>query len=65
MLYSCKRFVDKIVQEKKSFSEKIDILIIYNIIILKSVCLSVGVRKLQFAILARSSREMSLTVHIV
>ena len=30
-----------------------------------SVCLSVGVRKLQFAILARSSREMSLTVRIV
>ena len=30
-----------------------------------SVCLSVGVRKLQVAILARSSREMSLTVRIV
>ena len=29
------------------------------------VCLSVGVRKLQVAILARSSREMSLTVRII
>ena len=29
------------------------------------VCLSVGFRKLQVAILARSSREMSLTVRIV
>ena len=38
---------------------------IYTIILLKSVCLSVGVRKLQVAILARSSREMSLTVRIV
>ena len=36
-----------------------------RIILLKSVCLSVGVRKLQVAILARSSREMSLTVRIV
>ena len=39
--------------------------IIYTIILLKSVCLSVSVRKLQVAILARSSREMSLTVRIV
>ena len=38
---------------------------IYTIILLKSVCLSVGVRKLQVAILALSSREMYLTVHIV
>ena len=30
-----------------------------------SICLSVGVRKLQVAILARSSREMSLTDRIV
>ena len=29
-----------------------------------SVCLSVGVRKLQVAILARSAREMSLTVSV-
>ena len=41
------------------------ILIIYTIILLKSVCLSVGVRKLQIAILARSPREMTLTVRIV
>ena len=34
---------------------------IYTIILLKSV----GVRKLQVAILARSSRDISLTVHIV
>ena len=33
---------------------------IYTIIFHKPVCLSVGVRKLQVAILARSSREMSL-----
>ena len=33
-------------------------------ILLKSACLSVVVRKLQAAILARSSREMSLTVCI-
>ena len=39
--------------------------IICTIIVLKSVCLSVGVRKLQVAILARSSREMYLTVRIV
>ena len=39
--------------------------LIYTIILLKYVCLSVGVSKLQVAILARSSREMSLTVHIV
>ena len=39
--------------------------IIYTIILLKSVCMSVGVLKLQVAILARSSREMSLTVRIV
>ena len=38
---------------------------IYTIICLKSVCLSVSVRKRQVAILARSSREMSLTVRIV
>ena len=38
---------------------------IYTIICLKSVCLSVSVRKLQVAILARSSREMSLTDRIV
>ena len=38
---------------------------IFTIILLKSVCLSVGVRKRQVAILARSSREMSLTVRIV
>ena len=42
---------------------------IYTIILHKSVCLSVclsvGVRKLQVAILARFSREMSLTVRIV
>ena len=36
-----------------------------TIIFLKSVCLSVGVRKLQVAILARSSWEMYLTVRIV
>ena len=36
-----------------------------TIILLKSVCMSVGVRKLQVAILARSSREMSLTDRIV
>ena len=40
--------------------------VIYTIIYLSlSVCLSVGVHKLQVAILARSSREMSLTVRIV
>ena len=40
--------------------------VIYTIlIILKSVCLYVGVRKLQGAIIARSSREMYLTVRIV
>ena len=39
--------------------------IIYTIILLKSVCLSVGVRKLQVAILARSTREMAITVCIV
>ncbi len=38
---------------------------IYTIILLKSLCLSVGVRILQVAILARSSREMYLTVRIV
>ena len=38
---------------------------IYTIILLLKVCLSVSVRKLQVAILARSSREMSLTVRIV
>ena len=41
---------------------------IYTIILHKSVCLSypsVGVRKLQVAILAQSSREMSLTDRIV
>ena len=38
---------------------------IYTIILHKSVCLSVGVRKLQVAILARSSREMSLTDRIL
>ena len=38
---------------------------IYTIILLKSVCLSVDVRKLQVAILARSSREMLQTVRIV
>ena len=38
---------------------------IYTIILLKYVCLSVGVRKLQVAILARSSRKMSLTVRFV
>ena len=37
---------------------------IYTIILLKSVCLSVGVRKLLVAMLARSSRVMSLTVRI-
>ena len=37
----------------------------YTIILHKSVCLSVGVRKLQDAILARSSREMSLNDRIV
>ena len=37
---------------------------IFTIIILKSVCLSVVVRKLQVAILARSSREISQTVRI-
>ena len=31
----------------------------------KSACLSVGVRKLQVAILARSSREMSLTDRVL
>ena len=41
------------------------LLFIYTIILLKSVCLSVGVRKMQVAILARSSREMPLTVRIV
>ena len=44
-------------------------IIIYTIICLKSVCLSVclsvSVRRLQVAILARLSREMSLTVRIV
>ena len=39
-------------------------LFIYTIILLKSVCLSVGVRKRQVAILARSSREISQTVRI-
>ena len=38
---------------------------IYTIILLKTVCLSVGVHKLQVTILARLSREMSLTVRIV
>ena len=38
---------------------------IYTIILLKSVCLSVGVRKRQVAIIALSSREMYLTVRIV
>ena len=42
-------------------SKVLHLAIIYTIILLKSV----GVRKLQVAILARSSREMSLTVHIV
>ena len=42
-----------------------NISVIYTIILLKSVCLSVGVRKLQVVILARSSREMYLTVRIV
>ena len=36
----------------------------HTIILLKSVCLSVDVSKLQVAILARSSREMSQTVCI-
>ena len=40
-------------------------MIIYTIICLKSVCLSVSVSKLQAAIIAPSSREMSLTVRIV
>ena len=40
-------------------------LTIYTIILLMSVCLSVGVRKVQVAILARSSRKMYLTVRIV
>ena len=44
------------IQQVISFSQ-----LIYTIIPLKSV----GVRKLQVAILARSSREMSLTVSIV
>ena len=38
---------------------------IYTIILHKSVSLSVGVRKRQVAILARSSREMSLTDRIL
>ena len=38
---------------------------IYTIICLKSVSLSVDVRRLQVAILARSPREMSQTDHIV
>ena len=38
---------------------------IYTIILHKSVCVSVGVRKLQVAILARSPREMSLTDRIL
>ena len=37
----------------------------YTIILHKSVCLSVGVRKLQVAILAPSSREMTLTDRIL
>ena len=40
------------------------IYVIYTIILLKSVCLSVTVSKLQVAILARSSREMPQTVRI-
>ena len=40
---------------------KHEVLYIYTIILIKSV----DVRKLQVAILARSSREMSLTVRIV
>ena len=44
---------------------KSDTFQIYTIILHKSVCLSVGVRKLQVAILARSSREMSLTDRIL
>ena len=41
------------------------IIIIYTIICLKSVSLSVDVRRLQVAILARSPREMSQTDRIV
>ena len=37
----------------------------YTKILLKSVCLSVGVSKLQVTILAQSSREISLTVRII
>ena len=40
-------------------------MIIYTILFLKYVCLSVSVRKLQVAILARSSCETYLTVRIV
>ena len=40
-------------------------IIIYTIILHKSVCPSVGVRKLQVAILARSFREIYLTDRIV
>ena len=39
-------------------------LFIDAIILLKSICLSVDVSKLQVAILARSSREISQTVRI-
>ena len=45
---------------KESKSEKTS-----TIILLKPVCLYVGVRKLQVVILARSSREMYLTIRIV
>ena len=37
---------------------------LYYLVLLKSVCLSVAVRKLQVVILARSSREISETVRI-
>ena len=42
--------------------ERIRVCLYYNS---PSVCLSVGVRKLQVEFLARSSREMFLTVRIV
>ena len=51
-----------------TFSVSTSIIIIYTIILLKSVCLSVclsvTVSKLQVAILARSSRKMSQTARI-
>ena len=56
--YFDQNFTNIVLNEEATLVHSLDI---YTIILLKSVC----VRKLQVAILAQSSREMSLTVRIV